>query len=456
MSITFNDLFNFFKEKNEEIYFVGGHVRNILLNHSTLDSDKDLATSAKPEKTIEILKELNLKVYEVGKKFGTIGTIINNFNVEITTFRSDVYNNENRKPEVKFSKSLKEDLSRRDFTINAMALDYSNNLIDPFNGIQDLQRKIIDTPIDPQISLTDDPLRILRACRFAAKYKFTLSNRVKITILNIKDKLSKVSKERIFNEINKILTIEHSPSYGLELMKKLGIIEELFPLTLHNMSNFNKNQGIYHDKTVWYHTMYALDNTPPISKVRWATLFHDVGKPDTYRRHPYNGACFYDHNYIGELLWKLESNNLKISKEFTKDVAWLIKNHMRPLTIINGGSSTKASRKLIRDAKHRLNMLFNLAEGDIKAHVKHKTYYALDSLNELKEKIFSIEKNSNVTKICLPKGLGNELIKKFNKPPGPWIGKIMNNLTKMLVDGTLKEGSNLIEEANKLFKNNNF
>jgi tRNA nucleotidyltransferase/poly(A) polymerase len=272
-------LFDAFEQAGKELFFIGGVVRDYFLGIES--KDIDLATSARPEETEVILAELHLPSILIGQAFGTIGTLIEGKQVEITTYRSsESYTKGSRKPEVVWGTSIEEDLSRRDFTFNCLAMNGKGVLFDPFNGLKDLQNFWIRCPIDPNISFADDPLRILRAFRFVGKLHAIIAPLTLLAIERNVELLSTLSVERIFEEFSKILMVLN-PAPALRKMGEAGIFRILFP-EVQAMIDFKNEQGKWHSKPLWEHVLGVVSNSPQIPEIRWSALMHDIGKPDTY------------------------------------------------------------------------------------------------------------------------------------------------------------------------------
>jgi tRNA nucleotidyltransferase/poly(A) polymerase len=340
----FEKLFTAFEHAGEELFFVGGFVRDKLhhdfmndpvltgdplgpLVNKFVPNDVDFATSAKPEKTIEILKKNGLRAIPIGIEFGTVQTVIGDMKVEITTFRcAETYKKGSRKPSVRFGDNIEEDLSRRDFTFNAMAMRKDGSIIDPFGGHADLIQGLIHTPINPVESFSDDPLRMLRACRFEARGIGRLGWETGRAMTELAHKIKEVSAERVFEEVSKILMSPH-PEAGLTVMVSAGLMAEVFP-EIQALVEFRQNQGKWHSKLVWPHTLEVIKNSPPILEVRWAALFHDVAKPQTYSEGD-DGVHFIGHEWKGALVWDRIAKRLRMGGEFQKHVNVLIREHLQ-------------------------------------------------------------------------------------------------------------------------------
>lgn len=469
----FSKLFQAFEAEGESLFVCGGAVRDLELARRwdveapmrfTLHTeyfwedvekghkDVDFATSALPEKTMEILRKHKLKVIPIGLEFGTIQTIVEGIKVEITTFRSDEsYKKGSRKPDVQFGKSLEQDLGRRDFTINAMAMDKDGKIIDPFNGKEDLLCDTIRTPLDPIISFGDDPLRMLRAARFASRLGFIVADETQEAMSEMRKEINTVSAERIFDEMSKIL-MTATPSVGLNLLVDTGVLAEFFP-ELQKVVDFKQNQGKWHSKLVWPHTMQVVENTPKRLNVRWAALYHDVAKPQTYSESE-TGVHFYGHDWKGALVWEQAARRMKTSKDFENNVSMLVREHLSPALLSSEGpnqvSNASVRRFVKRIGEANLEDLFDLSMADITSHNPTVVKEKRDNLLAFKKRIQNVLAEGSIEKLKLPTGLGSVLMEKLSLKPGKQLGDLMKNLTQKLVDGDLNLESDFVEEARKL------
>lgn len=467
----FKSLFEIFEREGEQLFFVGGLVRDWLEVQRINDGnwcgtpyiafweeakegkrDVDFATSALPKKTREILRKNKLKDIPIGEEFGTIQTIFDGTKVEITTFRSgESYKKGSRKPSVIFGKTIEEDLARRDFTINAIAMDKDGVLIDPFCGKLDLQDRYLRTPIDAKVSFGDDPLRMLRAARFATKMNLVIQDKTFEGICEMAQEIKNVSSERVFEEMSKILMTDR-PSFGLNLLADSGVLRHAFP-ELQKVVDFKQNQGKWHSKLVWPHTLQVVENTPKRLNLRWAALYHDVAKPQTYSETD-TGVHFYGHDWKGALVWDEVARRLHVSNDFKKNVNMLVAEHLAPAQLSTDGPnhiSTTAVRRFVkRIGEQNLDDLFDLSLADITSHKPEVVAEKKANLLAFKSRIKTILEEGSVEKLKLPSGLGNVLMEKLGLKPGKQLGDVMKTLTQKLVDGDLTLESDFVEEAKKL------
>jgi putative nucleotidyltransferase with HDIG domain len=453
----FEELFTAFEEEGEELFYIGGYVRDLLLHRMKADlienpleklafessfapKDIDLATSAVPDKTIEILEKNGMLVVPLGVEFGTVRTMFKDEWVDITTYRSkESYTKGSRKPAVVFGKSIEEDLSRRDFTFNAIAMDIKGNLIDPFGGRDDLVQKKIRTPINPRESFIDDPLRMLRAARFEARRIGFIDWETELAMTELAHKIKEVSPERIFMEISSIL-MSDSPARGLEALVDAGIMKHIFP-ELQTVVDFKQNQGKHHSKIVWPHTLQVVQESPKTLEVRWAALFHDVAKPQTYSEDE-SGVHFYRHEEEGAFIWEQVADRLRVGGPFKVHVGKLIYYHLRPSLLSAAPSvGVKSLRRLAFDLGDLLDDLFDLSLADITSHREENVAFRRERTVKLKERIDKMLEEDDVPKLRLPKGTGLLVAEALGVEPGPALGEVMGKLHQMLIDGDLKDTS---------------
>lgn len=308
------------QENKYKVYLVGGGVRDIFNNKEP--KDYDLTTSATPEQ----VKKLFRKVVSTGEKHGTVTVIVLGEHIEVTTLRRDGIYKDNRHPEeVMFTTGLKEDVARRDFTINSIAIDIDGNVYDYFNGLKDIENKIIRAVGDPDKRFNEDALRMIRAIRFSAQYDFDIEEETENSIIRNAYLIQMVSKERIRDELCKIL-ISNYPGYGIEMLQKCNLLQYIIP-ELCECINFDQ-RNIHHDKNVFDHIISVLNYTPNILNVRLAALLHDIGKPMCFTIDENNQGHFYQHHIIGAEMTKSILERLKFDTKTINNVSILVKEHM--------------------------------------------------------------------------------------------------------------------------------
>ena len=427
-----------YEEAGFEIYLVGGAVRDGILGIET--KDFDFTTNATPEDSLELLGKKGYKTTEIGKAFGTIETTIEECFLHITMYREDIYDKDSRKPEVKTLSNLDKDLSRRDFTINALAYDMNKNeIIDPYSGLKDLSKGIIRTPDSPNISFSDDPLRMLRACRFISTHGFTPNNEVFEAITKNLERIQIVSTERIRDELTKLLTGKN-PSLGIKAFVESGLSKLIIPELDELKIEVDPN---HHHKDVYEHTMVVVDRVSPTLVSRMSALLHDIGKPQT--KGIENGKVhFRHHEVVGAKMSKKIMKRLKYDKRTISDVALLVENHLRPHTFKMGWTDS-AVRRYIIDSGELISELNELVRADITTKNKEKYADINKYLDEMEERIKEVTEKEELSKLR-PALSGDEIMEMFNLEPGPDVGKIM----KALYEQRINDGEVSKEEATKL------
>ena len=432
------ELSNLYAKNGFQIYLVGGAVRDGILGIET--KDFDFTTSASSEDSIKMLNKNDYKTTEIGRAFGTIETTVGDYSIHITTYREDKYNKDSRKPEIKTSGELETDLSRRDFTVNAIAYDINNNeIIDPHGGLKDLSEGLIRTPDTADISFSDDPLRMLRACRFVSTHGFTPNNELFKAISKNVERIEIVSTERIRDEFTKLLTGKE-PSLGLKAFVESGLSELIMPELNELKIEVDPK---HHHKDVYEHTMVVLDRVSPTLVSRMSALLHDIGKPKT--KGIENGKVhFRHHEVVGAKMSKKILKRLKYDNETIKKVSLLVENHLRPHTFKMGWTDS-AVRRYIIDAGGLLEELNDLVRADITTKNKAKYEEINKYLDEMEERIKEVAEKEELSKLRPPIS-GDEIMDMFDLEPGPSVGVIM----KALYEQRINDGEVSKEEAIKL------
>ena len=432
------ELSNLYAKNGFQIYLVGGAVRDGILGIET--KDFDFTTNASSEDSIKMLNKNDYKTTEIGRAFGTIETTVGDYSIHITTYREDKYNKDSRKPEIKTSGELETDLSRRDFTVNAIAYDINNSeIIDPHGGLKDLSEGLIRTPDTADISFSDDPLRMLRACRFVSTHGFTPNNELFKAISKNVERIEIVSTERIRDEFTKLLTGKE-PSLGLKAFVESGLSELIMPELNELKIEVDPK---HHHKDVYEHTMVVLDRVSPTLVSRMSALLHDIGKPKT--KGIENGKVhFRHHEVVGAKMSKKILKRLKYDNETIKKVSLLVENHLRPHTFKMGWTDS-AVRRYIIDAGGLLEELNDLVRADITTKNKAKYEEINKYLDEMEERIREVAEKEELSKLRPPIS-GDEIMDMFDLEPGPSVGVIM----KALYEQRINDGEVSKEEAIKL------
>ena len=432
------ELSNLYAKNGFQIYLVGGAVRDGILGIET--KDFDFTTNASSEDSIKMLNKNDYKTTEIGRAFGTIETTVGDYSIHITTYREDKYNKDSRKPEIKTSGELETDLRRRDFTVNAIAYDINNSeIIDPHGGLKDLSEGLIRTPDTADISFSDDPLRMLRACRFVSTHGFTPNNELFKAISKNVERIEIVSTERIRDEFTKLLTGKE-PSLGLKAFVESGLSELIMPELNELKIEVDPK---HHHKDVYEHTMVVLDRVSPTLISRMSALLHDIGKPKT--KGIENGKVhFRHHEVVGAKMSKKILKRLKYDNETIKKVSLLVENHLRPHTFKMGWTDS-AVRRYIIDAGGLLEELNDLVRADITTKNKAKYEEINKYLDEMEERIKEVAEKEELSKLRPPIS-GDEIMDMFDLEPGPSVGVIM----KALYEQRINDGEVSKEEAIKL------
>jgi len=408
-------------------YLVGGTVRDALLDRDF--GDVDIATGARPDEVERIASEWADHVWLQGQRFGTVGAERDGTRFEITTFRAEVYRPESRKPEVVFADDVETDLSRRDFTINAMALELPEpRLLDPFDGAADLAARRLRTPLAPEVSFLDDPLRMLRAARFVAAFRLAPDRGVVEAIEEMHGRLEIVSAERIRDELNKLLGVE-DPSAGLWLLTRTGLADEFLP-ELNAMQL--EQDPIHQHKDVLAHTIAVVRNTDYRNlRVRLAALLHDIGKPKTRSIGP-GGVSFHHHEVVGARMAEERLRALRYPSELVDAVSRLIYLHLRIHTYAMGWTD-RAVRRYARDAGPLLDDLNQLVRCDCTTRNEARARALSRRMDELETRIAALREQEELDRIRPPLD-GRQVMDFLGVPPGPLVGEALDDLLEARLD----------------------
>jgi poly(A) polymerase len=429
-----------FAAAGAELALVGGSVRDALLGR--LGEDLDFATSARPEQTAAILKGWAEAIWDVGAAFGTVGGARSGYKLEITTYRADAYDRESRKPEVAFGDSLIEDLARRDFAVNAMAVRLPEiEFVDPHGGLHDLAARVLRTPSGPAQSFSDDPLRMLRAARFAAQLDFTVAEPEQAAMAEMAERISIISAERVRDELMKLVNAPN-PRRGLALLVSSGlaalVLPELPALRLE-IDEHHRHKDVYeHTLTVLEQAM-ALE-TPlteagggPDFVLRFAALMHDVGKPRTRRNEAGGRVSFHHHEVVGAHMTKARMKALRFDKATTDEVARLVELHLRFHGFGTGEWTDSAVRRYVRDAGPLLDRLHKLTRADCTTRNKRKAAALARSYDAFEERIATLAAQEELDSLR-PALDGNEIMAELGLPPGPDVGAAYRYLLDLRIE----------------------
>lgn len=430
-----------FRDAGHEALLVGGSVRDALLDRVGGAAEFDFATGASPDEIHELLTGWARGLVTVGKEFGTVGGTIDGASVEVTTFRSEIYRDDSRKPVVEFSDDLETDLSRRDFTVNAMALRIvpSPEMIDPFGGLVDLGAGVLRTPLDPEISFGDDPLRMLRLFRFVSTLGFAPDESALDAARRMASRIRIVSAERISGEIDRLIVGEHVEA-ALWGFVESGLAEEVVP-ELPALAV--EQDPVHHHKDVLAHTIAVVAKCPDDRILRLAALFHDVGKPDT-KAIDRGGVSFHHHEVVGARLARARLRELRYSNDDIDAVSDLVYLHMRPHTFKLGWTD-RAVRRYVRDAGPLLDRLNILVRCDVTTRNEKRARAIQRGIDELEERIADLSQREELASIRPPID-GHQVMEHLAIGPGPVVGEAMD----MLLEYRLDEGPYDEAEAYRL------
>jgi poly(A) polymerase len=419
-----------FSDAGHELYLVGGSVRDAFLERGLDDYsyDFDFATDARPERIAQLLESWGDVVYSVGATFGTVAAVKGKWTVEVTTFRNEVYRDDSRKPQVTFSDDIETDLSRRDFTVNAMALSLMDmSPIDPFGGLADLAGRVLRTPLDPRISFSEDPLRMLRLFRFQATLGFEPEAGSLEAVSEMGDRLEIISAERVKDELSKLVV---APGAGTALagVVRSGLADHFIPELPALAMEQDPNQR---HKDVLAHTLAVVDKTRPDLVLRLAALFHDIGKPDT-RQFGKDGVSFHHHEVVGARLARKRLKALRYPREVVDDVSRLVFLHLRPHTLKMGWTDS-AVRRYVRDAGPLLDRLNELVRCDVTTANPRRARTIQNRIDELEERIAELGEKEEIARLRPPID-GHQVMAYLGIGPGPKIGDIMDLMLERRID----------------------
>src|SRR5215208_3014429 len=465
-----------FREAEHELYLVGGYVRDAMLGRVDSKAHPDATTDARPGEIKRIFRPHAEHLWTVGERFGTIVARVDGIEIDVTTYRSDLYTEGSRHPEVTFGDSLEEDLARRDFTINAIAADaLTGEILDPFEGRKDLERGVIRPVGDPLDRMRDDPLRMLRAVRFEATLStpekpFAMTPDLERAIRENAHWLESISAERIRDEFEKILLSENV-AQGLRTLVRLGLMRYIVPEFMETVNV--EQEAEFHHKDVFEHTLIVVSSVEPDPILRKAAFFHDIGKPRTLvyehrctycgakstKKTPEEGECevcggrtipkkihFYGHENVGGAIARRAMRRLAYPRDDIDAVAHLVANHMRPMSYATGRDpwSDSAVRRFVRDTYlargervlANVDMLLKLARADITGSAPRRRRIAEESWRSLKGRVDEVRVEDTVEKLESPL-TGNDLMQQFDRGPGRWIKVLKDYLQNEVVEGRL-------------------
>ena len=429
-----------FAAAGHRLYLVGGTVRDLLIADDRDDYDFDATTTARPDAIKACLAGWADAVWTQGERFGTIGAKKDGRTYEITTHRAEAYTDDSRKPHVDFADDIETDLSRRDFTINSMALELTSatpNLVDPFGGAVDLATRTLRTPLSPEVSFSDDPLRMFRAARFIARYELLPDADLVAAVTTMHGRLEIVSAERIHDELDKLITVDH-PSAGLWFVIETGLADEFLP----ELPSMRLEQDpIHRHKDVLTHTLAVVENVRrdmhpdfDFRRTRLAALFHDIGKPQTRGYQQGKGVTFHHHDAVGARMTRKRLTALRYSNDDIEAITELVALHLRFHTYQMGWTDS-AVRRYVRDAGPLLSELNVLTRCDCTTRNERKAAVLAKRMDELEARIIELNEREELASIR-PELDGKQVMEHLGVGPGPLIGKAL----AFLLEIRLEEG----------------
>ena len=439
-------------DKNIEIYLVGGFVRDLIINRTS--KDIDFLTIGKPYDLVSFLsKKIKNSSYSIYKNFGTASLKFKDYIFEFVGSRKESYSIDSRNPNIKMG-SFKDDIKRRDFTINSLSISLNKNdfglVIDLFDGKKDLKNKIIKTCLEPETTFKDDPLRMLRAVRFATQLSFDIENITFQGIINNKERIKILSYNRISDELNKIIMTD-KPSYGFKLLLASGLLKLIFP-EMDNLKGKEKINNHTH-KDNFYHTLEVLDNVSKVSDslwLRWAAILHDIAKPLTKRYNEKIGWTFHGHEDLGSKMVPKIFKRLNLpTNHHMKFVKKLVRLHLRPIALVKDNITDSAIRRLLYEAGNDIEMLMILCKADITSKNDEKVKKYLNNFAKVEKKMEIVEKNDKI-KNFQPPIRGDEIINTFAINPSKIVGEIKDEIKERILEGKIK--NNRKEAYNLMLK----
>ena len=431
------ELGRIFADAGHELYLVGGSVRDALLGR--LGNDLDFTTDARPEQMQKLLRSWADALWDTGIEFGTVGVGKDGHRLEITTFRADTYDQVSRNPEVRFGDRLEDDLVRRDFTVNAMAVritpDGPGEFLDPLGGLAALRARVLDTPSAPEVSFGDDPLRMLRAARFVSQLGFTVAPRVLTALLEMAPQLGRITAERVAAELDKLL-LGADPVAGIDLMVQTGLGDVVLPevgAMRMAIDEHHQHKDVYRHSLTVLRQAIGLEDDGPDLVLRWAALLHDIGKPATRRHEPDGGVSFHHHEVVGAKMVRKRMRALRYSKQMVDDVSQLVYLHLRFHGYGDGKWTDSAVRRYVTDAGPLLPRLHKLVRADCTTRNKRRAARLQANYDDLEHRIAELAAKEDLARVR-PDLDGNEIMEILGIPAGPEVGEAWRYLKELRLD----------------------
>ena len=429
-----------FEEAGHQLYLVGGIVRDALLGRPLNNMDWDFTTDARPADVQKLLRGWAEGMWDTGIEYGTVGAARGKDRVEITTFRADAYDQVSRNPQVRFGSNLQDDLVRRDFTVNAMAVRVSADgpveFLDPLDGLAALRSRTLDTPSAPEVSFGDDPLRMLRAARFVSQLEFTVAPRVRQAITEMAPQIARVTVERVAVELDKLI-LGADPVAGVDLMVSTGLGEQVLPevgAMQMAIDEHHQHKDVYqHSLTVLRQAIELEDDATPDLVLRWAALLHDIGKPGTRRHEPDGGVSFHHHEVVGAKMTRKRMRALKYSKQMVDDVSQLVYLHLRFHGYGDGKWTDSAVRRYVTDAGPLLPRLHKLVRADCTTRNKRRAARLQANYDQLEARVAELAAKEDLARVR-PDLDGNAIMELLGIPAGPQVGEAWKYLKELRLE----------------------
>lgn len=426
-----------FEGAGHQLYLVGGSVRDALLGR--LSPDLDFTTDARPEQVQNILRRWADNLWDTGIQFGTVGVGKGDHRLEITTFRAETYDQVSRNPDVQYGDRLEDDLVRRDFTANAMAVRITPEgpaeFLDPLGGLAALRERVLDTPAAPEVSFGDDPLRMLRAARFVSQLGFTVAPRVRAAIEQMASQLGRISAERVAAELDK-LVLGDDPTAGIDLLVQTGMGEVVLP-EIGGMQmaidEHHQHKDVYQHSLTVLRQAIALEDDGPDLVLRWAALLHDIGKPATRRHEANGGVSFHHHEVVGAKMVRKRLRALKYSKQMVEDISQLVYLHLRFHGYGDGKWTDSAVRRYVTDAGPLLPRLHKLVRADCTTRNKRRAARLQSSYDRLETRIAELAAQEDLARVR-PDLDGNQIMELLGIPAGPQVGEAWRFLKELRLE----------------------
>jgi poly(A) polymerase len=441
-----------FADAGHQLYLVGGSVRDALLERPL--TDLDFTTDARPDRVQQVVRRWADGLWDTGIEFGTIGVGKGSERLEITTFRADAYDRVTRNPEVQFGDRLEDDLVRRDFTVNSMAVRITpaglDEFLDPLNGLDSIRNRVLDTPSTPEVSFGDDPLRMLRAARFVSQLGFDVAPRVREAMTRMAQELGRITVERVAAELDKMM-LGADPVAGIDLMVRTGLGDVVLPEVggmRMAIDEHHQHKDVYQHSLTVLRQAIDLETGGPDLVLRWAALLHDVGKPSTRKHESDGGVSFHHHEVVGAKMTRKRMRALKYSKQMVDDVSQLVYLHLRFHGYGDGKWTDSAVRRYVTDAGPLVERLHKLVRADCTTRNKRRAARLQANYDDLENRIVELAAKEDLQRVR-PDLDGNEIMRILGIPAGPQVGQAWQYLKELRLDRGPLEHDEAVDELQK-------